>query len=65
MSSNQPIETKGCQGHLTRNPDLEEAIEVNENLNEKLIFKSNLYFMSVKVRLGKVRLGHVISGLFN
>jgi hypothetical protein len=35
MSSNQPMETKGCQGHRTRNPDLEEAIEVKNILIKK------------------------------
>jgi hypothetical protein len=33
MSSNQPMETKGC--HLTRNPDLEEAIKVKNILMKK------------------------------
>jgi hypothetical protein len=41
MSSNQPMES---QGHTTRNPDLEEAIEVNKNITKKYIFKKNLYF---------------------
>jgi hypothetical protein len=38
MSSNQPMETKGCQGHPTRNPCLEEAIEVkNISMRKKFV----------------------------
>jgi hypothetical protein len=35
MSSNQPMETNGCQGHPTTNQCLEEAIGVKNILMKK------------------------------